>query len=68
MIDDVNLGEDIRPAGLSTEADAQFVGQHRCEFWETVLCGAASFNANDRAEFRRTRADISQEEKVRIFL
>jgi hypothetical protein len=32
MIDDVNFGGDIRPAGLSTEADAQFVGQHRCEF------------------------------------
>jgi hypothetical protein len=52
MIDDVNFGRDIRPAGLSTEADAQFVRQHRCKFWETVLCGAASSNANDRAEFR----------------
>ena len=29
--------EDIRPAGLSTVTDAQFVAEHKCAFWETVL-------------------------------
>jgi len=29
--------QDIRPAGLSTVTDAQFVAEHQCEFWETVF-------------------------------
>ncbi len=31
------LSEDIAPAGLSTLTDAQFVAEHRCDFWDKVL-------------------------------
>jgi len=29
--------ENILPVGLGTETDAQFVTEHKCAFWETVL-------------------------------
>jgi para-nitrobenzyl esterase len=29
--------ENIRPVGLSTVTDAQFVDEHKCTFWDTVL-------------------------------
>jgi para-nitrobenzyl esterase len=29
--------ENILPSGLGTQTDAQFVAEHKCAFWDTVL-------------------------------